>query len=548
MGVEVFKDYLVFILYPTLIKFINLVFFKVLLMKNKILFLKARTGIDDPSPPLSFGYLGGIAKEKGFEVLVENLNAQYNNFSNQDIIELIKKEKPDIVGVHIFTNAARDSYKLIKMIRPHSKMIIAGGPHATAYPEEILERGVDIAFVGEADISFGKFLDSILSKKSLKKVKGIVYKEKGKVIKTKPADSVVNLDVIPLQDKSIHRKSDYVKVKDEINNFGQILSTRGCPGRCTYCFSLFNKCYRYMSAKKVFDEILQLHKDYDINFFNFIDDAFTIDKKRLNELCDLFINSDLNLKWSCGTRVDFLDEEIISKMKEAGCEMITLGIETCLPKTLKEMDKVIGANGITTPQLYTKRADDILKWCYRKNIRVGVNALTGFPWETAKDMREMQDYINRIKKYVTQGFYGGILQPQPGTKMYNEYAKEYGFKEWWIHKKPLFEDTSYHPFFMTYYHQYWDHLHNDFFKFNKEMFRELDKLYRLMGRWNIYIFSRRRFGNNFLSYGIYQGVLFLSKISYLIFKVSPKIERILMERVKKFSYQFKFRKGNKNLN
>ena len=78
-------------------------------MKKKILFLKARTGMDDPSPPLSFGYLGKIAKEKGFEVLVENLNAQYNNLSDNDIADLIKKEKPDIVGVHIFTNAARDS-------------------------------------------------------------------------------------------------------------------------------------------------------------------------------------------------------------------------------------------------------------------------------------------------------------------------------------------------------------------------------------------------------------------------------------------------------
>ena len=172
------------------------------------------------------------------------------------------------------------------------------------------------------------------------------------------------------------------------------------------------------------------------------------------------------------------------------------------------------------------------------------NILTGFPWETAEDMKEMQRYINRIKKYVTQGFYGGILQPQPGTEMYEKYAKEYGFEKWWINKKPLFEDTSYRPFFMAYYHQYWDHLNNSFFKFNEEVFRGLDKLYKLMGKWNIYIFARRRFGKNFLSYGIYLGVLFLSKISYFLFKISPKIERRLMERLKKFSYRFKFRKDN----
>jgi magnesium-protoporphyrin IX monomethyl ester (oxidative) cyclase len=511
--------------------------------ENKILFLKARTGLDDPSPPLSFGYLGGIAKEKGFRVLVENLNAQYNNFSNEDIVELIKKETPDIVGIHIFTNASRDSYKLLKIIKPRCKMIIAGGPHATAFPEEILEKGVDVAFVGEADVSFGKFLDAILLKKSLKGVKGIVYKEKGKIVKTKPADQITNLDQLPPQDKTVHRKSDYAKIKDEINNFGQILSTRGCPGKCTYCFSLFNKCYRYRSAKKVFDEIVQLKADYGVDFINFIDDAFTINKKRLDELCDLFISSKLNLKWSCGTRVDFLDKEMIFKMKKAGCEMITLGIESCLPETLKGMNKVIGMNEITTPELYVKRADEILQWCYEEKIRVGVNILTGFPWETAEDMKYMQEYINRIKQKVTQGFYGGILQPQPGTSMYEKYAKEYGFEKWWVDKKPLFVDTSYRPFFMAYYHQYWDHLHNNFFNFNKKMFKEIDRLYRLMGKWNVYIFTKRRFGKNFLSYGIYLGVLFLSKFSYLLFKVSPKIERTLMERVKKFSYRFKFREG-----
>jgi len=109
-------------------------------MQNKILFLKARTGVDDPSPPMSFSFLGKIAEKKGYKVLVENLNAQYNTKTNKDIVELIKKEKPSIVGMHIFTNAAMYSYELMKMIKPYCNLLIVGGPHSTACPEEVLEK------------------------------------------------------------------------------------------------------------------------------------------------------------------------------------------------------------------------------------------------------------------------------------------------------------------------------------------------------------------------------------------------------------------------
>ncbi|VVB82621.1 B12 binding domain protein [uncultured archaeon] len=511
-------------------------------MPKKILFLKARTGVDDPSPPMAFSLLGEIAKEEGFEVTIENLNAQYNNKKNEDIIELIKRENPEIVGVHVFTNAARYSYELIKKIRPYAKLIIAGGPHPTVCPEEILERGADIAVIGEAEISFRRLLRALYAKKNLKKVKGIVFKEKGKITRTEPEEVIFDLDKIPMPDKSFNRKTDYIKVKKEVNNFGQILSTRGCPGRCTYCFSLFSKCYRCVSAKRVFEEMIYLKKTYEIDFINFIDDAFTINKKRLFELCELLVKNNTHIRWSCGTRIDFLDREMISKMKEAGCELIILGVESCLPKTLLGMNKIIKVNGITNQQEYIKRVDEILKWCREFKIRVGVNILCGFPWEIPQDMKKMQRYIQRIKRNVTQGFYGGILQPQPGTDMYEKYAKEYGFEKWWIDKKPLFKD-NYRPFFTIYYHQYWEHLHNNFFKFSKEYFKEIDKLYKIMGRWNLYIFTKRRF-KNFLSISfIYSAFYLTSLFSMYLYKISPSLERKLMEKIKKFSYTFKFKKS-----
>jgi len=495
--------------------------------------------MDDPSPPLSFSFLAPIAKEEGFDVIIENLNAQYNNKTNEDIVELIKKENPDVVGVHIFTNAARYSYELIKKIRPYAKLIIVGGPHSTARPEEILERGADIAFIGEAEISFRNFLKSISRNKKWETIKGIAYKKNGQFMQTPPEKIIMDLDEIPIPDKGVNKKEDYVRIKEEINNFGQMLSTRGCPGRCTYCFSVFNRCYRYMSAQKVFEEIEFLHKNYGITVIGFIDDAFTINKKRVLELCDLLIKADFKIEWTFSTRIDFLDKEMIVKMKEAGCSMVNFGVESALPKTLLNVKKT------ANPKWYIEHTDKLLKWCYDVGIRVAVNILTGFPWETAEDMKKMQRYINKIKRYVTSGFYGGILQPQPGTDMYENYANEYNFENWWLYKKPVFSD-DYRPFFMAYYHQYWDHLKNNFFRFNKKLFREIDKLYKLMGKWNLYIFTKRRFKNKFVVWGVYSSVFVLSKISIFLFYFSPKLEKRIMENLKKFSYRFKFRKGTEN--
>ena len=162
-------------------------------------------------------------------------------------------------------------------------------------------------------------------------------------------------------------------------------------------------------------------------------------------------------------------------------------------------------------------------------------------------MKEMQKYINKIKNYVTSGFYGGILQPQPATEMYDTYAKEYGFEKWWLYRKPLFKD-DYRPFFMAYYHPYWDHLQNNFFNFEKDKFREIDRLYKLMGKWNLYIFAKRRFKNPISVLIVYRIAFILSKLSNFLYEISPNLEKKLMERIKKFSYRFKFRKGNKKLN
>ncbi len=514
------------------------------LKKRKILFLRASTGWKDPSPPLAFSYLGAIAKQEGFEVFVENLNAIYNKTTVEEVIELIKREQP-IVGINVYTNYVLETYELIKKIRKYCKTIIAGGPHVTGYAEEVLEKGdADIAMYGEAEFSFAEVINAIYYEKDLHQVPGIVFKERdketGKIkfVRTKASQSY-DLDKLPFPDRSVHRKENYIKVKEDINNFGGILTSRGCPGKCTFCYqSMFGHDFRYRSPENIFKEIKHLYEDYGITHINFIDDVFTINKTRLMNLCDILIKEKLPIEWVCATRIDSLSKDMIDKMGEAGCVMISFGVESCIPETLLKIKKT------TNPSWYTKQVENLLKWCNDAGIRVGVNILTGYPWDNANNIRIMQEYVKKISPYVTQNFCGGVLQPMPDTEIYYDYVKDYDFKDWWLYegdKKPIF-DEDYHPFFMLHYHPFWEQLNNNWFNLDKEVFNEIDKLYKIMGKWNMWMTVKRRFKNPIKRYFIYRSLYGMSKLSLFLFKVSPKLEELMAKPLMEINYKFKHKK------
>jgi len=513
---------------------------KVIQEKGSILFLRAGSGWKDPSPPLAFSYLGAIAKQEGFKVYVENLNAIYNKTTEAEVIELIKRENP-IVGIAVSTNYALDTYKLISKIRKYCDTIIVGGPHVTGYAEEILNRGADIAIYGEAEFSFAEVINGVASGKDLNQVPGIVFKEVNKetgevkFVRTLPSDSY-DLDLLPFPDRGVHRREDYVKAKADINNFGGILSSRGCPGKCTFCYqSMFGHDFRYRSAGNIYTEMKHLYEDYGITHINFIDDVFTTNRRRLLELCNILIKEKLPIEWVCATRVDYLTKDLIDKMSEAGCVMISLGVESNIPETLLKIKKT------KNPEWYSKQVDNLLRWCYDADIRVGVNILTGFPWDTAENIRKLQEYVKEISPYVTQNFCGGILQPMPDTEIYHDYVKEYDFEDWWLYegeKKQLF-DEDYHPFFMLHYLPFWEQLNNNWFNLDQEVFDEIDKLYKIMGRWNMWNTVKRRIKNPFKRYFIYSSLYSLSVMSMFLHSVSPKLEETMAKPLVELSFKFK---------
>ncbi len=170
--------------------------------------------------------------------------------------------------------------------------------------------------------------------------------------------------------------------------------------------------YRMRSPKNVVDELEFLHKTYGAGYFAFLDDAFTVDKHRVAEICEEIKNRKLKIKWSCETRVDMVTKEMLLKMKEAGCVAVWFGIESGSQPVLNAMGK-----GISLAQ--TIRA---FKWAKEAGLKPNPNVILGFPGETKKTAWETIKFVKRL----TPDYMGcyTVATPYPGTPMYDFIQKK----------------------------------------------------------------------------------------------------------------------------
>jgi len=310
-----------------------------------------------------------------------------------------------------------------------------------------------------------------------------------------------------------------------MGRYNAIMSSRGCPGRCTFCCKQALSGYNYhtRSAENILGEIMFLMKEYSINHFNFRDDVFTVNKAMVEELCDLILDKQLDVNWVCTTRVDLVNRELLQKMKDAGCKSIDYGIESGCPPTLKRIKK-----GFTA-----EKAKEVVKMTKGIGLNCYVNFMFGFPWEDAKDIRVSTEYIKEMMPMVTTIQPAGILVPYPGTEIYEEYKDEYNLGKWWLRdfgarlnvssrriKPPLFAEI----FFDSSVHG-----QGFFFKYSKGVVREIMYGGDLISKHNMKRASKRITALPILNGLVFHALIMVCKLSRTLYKVSPTMERIVMK-------------------
>jgi radical SAM superfamily enzyme YgiQ (UPF0313 family) len=193
-----------------------------------------------------------------------------------------------------------------------------------------------------------------------------------------------------------------------------MISSRGCPGKCTYCYgNILGKKIRFKSPWNIYSEIKYLQDSYGIREIAFYDDTFTTSKRNVQEFCRLIIDNDLDLTWSCFSRVDTVDYDTLKLMKQSGCHQISVGIESGDEQILKNIQKHINL----------EQAEIMVKNCREIGIVIRACFMLGNPGETAQTLKKTIEYSKKLDPDIA--LYN-ITTPFPGSKMY-DWAKENGY-------------------------------------------------------------------------------------------------------------------------
>ena len=387
----------------------------------KIALIKPPQITNEIQPPLGLGYLASAVKNMADVEIIDSIK---NKLDIRDIIKEISKSKYDIIGLQCYTvdfNTVKEIVKRSRIISPES-IIVIGGPHPTLDPESSLKcLDVDYVFMGDAEISFAKFVQSVkdkkLSFKNIKQIPGIGYIEKNQ-FKTNKIIYPHNLDdynpsweLYGLKDYPIAPHGTFYRQSP----IAPIIITRGCPFNCTYCggSKISGLKIRSHSVDFILAQIEMLNKKYGIKEIHIEDDNFTLNRKFVIDFCNGLIEKRLGISWTCpnGIRIDTLDFELLSLMKKSGLYSVSVGIESGSDKIRNSMRK----------RLSTRTIEDKFKIIERAKIDSIGFFILGYPGETINDINKT---INFACKLPLKRATFSAFKPFPGTDIYNELVKK----------------------------------------------------------------------------------------------------------------------------
>lgn len=367
--------------------------------------------------PLGITYIAAMLEQNN--ISVEILDADILNLDFNQTLSKIKKINPKILLMSIVTVTYDSCAKIASAIKqscPNISIVI-GGPHIAFYSEEtMINKDFDVGVIGEAELTSLELIKKILIKKSFKKVKGIIYNEKGIIKKTEKRKLISDLNKLPMP--AYHLLPNLNLYHPQIHSFkytpvANMVTSRGCPYRCTFCDKgIFGNKFRAINAINVVNQMQILKNKFGVKEITFYDDVFTLDKKRVYEICEEINSRNLKISWSCSSRADLLDKNLLIAMKKAGCWMIGMGIESGNQKVLNFIKKDINLNIIKKN----------IELANKVGIKVRAFFQIGHPTETKQSMKDTLNFAKSLKIYAADFL---ISTPFKGTEFYNN-ANKYG--------------------------------------------------------------------------------------------------------------------------
>jgi anaerobic magnesium-protoporphyrin IX monomethyl ester cyclase len=376
---------------------------------NRVLFIIPNNtdvlGNVRPSPAVA--YLSEFLENHDIETRVLDLTLEkFTNFERvyeKQIAKMIDFFKPNLIGYPIFSFKYRYVYALITYIKKkHPDIpVVVGGPHVSTFKQRVLEEcpEIDFGVVLEGE----ETLLEICRDLDPNQINGLVFRDGGKVCYRKERPFINDLDTVPFPKYKRFDLTQYIKEKT-------IFSSRGCPYRCSFCpvKTASGRIMRYRSPINVVDEIEYWYLQ-GIKQFDFQDDNFTLDRKRVVDICDQIEKRHLKnllLRCSNGIRADKTDLSLLRYMKKVGFRSVGLGVESVSPEVLVEMNKSEKIEII----------DEAVNNLCELDYDVHLFFIVGLPKETAKGLENMEAFALKYP-ILKANFYNPV--PYPGTQLHD---------------------------------------------------------------------------------------------------------------------------------
>ena len=363
------------------------------------------------APPLGIAYMAGVLQENNIEV--EILDASAEDMDFKDVEKELLKRKPDLVALTALTptiGRALETAQVVKETLPDS-IVVMGGYHPTFnFIETLEDENVDIIIRGEGEYIMLNLVQALENQSSLHDVKGIVFEDKNskEIVVNPEAPLIQNLDELPFPALNLLPMKKY-RLLDMDTHMTTMITTRGCPMQCSFCSSaaMHGKKIRERSVENIVDEIEYLKTNYDIDTIAFMDDTFTLKKRKVMAICDEILKRNIEIMWGCTSRVDTLDEKLLKKMKEAGCITIFIGVESADQQQLDNMCK----------NTTIAKIENAFKIAHKLKIRTIASVALGMPGDTKEIMNKTVKFVHKLKP--NYAIYS-LATPYPGTKFYKE--------------------------------------------------------------------------------------------------------------------------------
>lgn len=359
-------------------------------------------------PPLGLLYIASVLEQKGVEVkildclldrtetLVDGDTNKRTGLSEESIKREIKSFDPDIVGIsNMYTAFSKDASKIAEIVKNLDKkiLVVIGGAHPSSNPDIVLQdKNIDLVVKGEGENTILEIVDALSHATDITNIAGTVVRKNGTVVENPMRPLIKDLDTIPYPARHLVPIEQYLKNwKDEINYnmripVTNIISSRGCPGKCVYC-AVKNvwggRNWRSRSPAKVVDEMEYLANTYGVREIIFSDDTMSVNKDRMAELCKEILKRKIDIRWAppTGIAVWTLEEPLLDLMKQSGCYRLTFGLESGNAETLKFLGKNYSYS----------HALRIIDYSNRIGIWTAGTFIIGFPNE---DMKSVEDTIS----------------------------------------------------------------------------------------------------------------------------------------------------------